>query len=157
MIKLIDIYNRFGGKEGLLYIEKGDSWMELTEEYCKGFDLDLEFGKLGEDFVNDMQVGNKKIEVKTERDIWKTTGNIAVEIRYKGQPSGLSTTDSNVWIHLLSYNGQIESGFLFSVPKLKEMVKSLIKGKIARIVMGGDDNLSQIVLIPIKELWDFRT
>ena len=135
---------------------KGGTWVQVTEEYCKGWDLDLEFGKLGEKFVEDMQLGNKKIEVKTERDIWKTTGNIAIEIRYKGKPSGLSTTDSSVWIHLLSYNGQIESGFLFSVPKLKEMVKSLISGKIARMVMGGDDNLSQIVLIPIKELWNFK-
>ncbi len=154
MIKLMDIYNRFGGKDGLIYIEQGGNWMELTEGYCKGFDLDLEFGKLGENFVKDMQVGNKKIEVKTERDIWKNTGNIAIEIRYKGEPSGLSTTESNVWIHLLSYNGKIESGFLFSVPKLKEMVKSLIKHKIARFTMGGDDNMSQLVLIPIKELWN---
>ena len=151
---MLDIYK---WADGDIKIMKGGVWVQATEEYCKGWDLDLEFGKLGEKFVEDMQKGNKKIEVKTERDIWKTTGNIAVEIRYKGQPSGLSTTDSNVWIHLLSYNGQIESGFLFSVPKLKEMVKSLIKGKIARIVMCGDDNLSQIVLIPIKELWDFRT
>ena len=34
--------------------------MPITEEYAKGFDLDLEFGKLGEEFVRDMQVGNKK-------------------------------------------------------------------------------------------------
>ena len=153
MIKLLDIYRWANGE---IKIMKGGTWVQVTEEYCKGWDLDLEFGKLGEKFVEDMQLGNKKIEVKTERDIWKTTGNIAIEIRYKGKPSGLSTTDSSVWIHLLSYNGQIESGFLFSVPKLKEMVKSLISGKIARMVMGGDDNLSQIVLIPIKELWNFK-
>ena len=128
--------------------------MEVTEEYAKGFDLDLEFGKLGEEFVRDMQIGNKKIEVKTERDIWKTTGNIAIEIRYKGQPSGISSTESDVWIHLLSYNGKIEGGLIFSVPKLKERIKSLLYSKIARFVMGGDDDMSQIVLIPIKELWD---
>ena len=150
---MLDIYRWANGE---IKIMKGGTWVQVTEEYCKGWDLDLEFGKLGEKFVEDMQLGNKKIEVKTERDIWKTTGNIAIEIRYKGKPSGLSTTDSSVWIHLLSYNGQIESGFLFSVPKLKEMVKSLISGKIARMVMGGDDNLSQIVLIPIKELWNSK-
>ena len=127
--------------------------MPLQEGYCKEFDLDLEFGRMGEQFVEDMQVGNRKIEVKTERDIWKTTKNIAIEIRYKGKPSGLSTTESSVWIHLLSYDGEIEGGFIFSVPKLKEMIKSLLKDKIGRLVMGGDDNMSQLALIPIDKIW----
>ena len=152
MIKLYDLYKTFGE----LLIQKKGEWVEVTEEYAKGFDLDLEFGKLGEEFVRDMQIGNKKIEVKTERDIWKTTGNIAIEIRYKGQPSGISSTESDVWIHLLSYNGKIEGGLIFSVPKLKERIKSLLNSKIARFVMGGDDDMSQIVLIPIKELWRVR-
>ena len=66
---------------------------------------------LTEEFVSDVLEGNSKIEVKTERDIWKTTGNIAIEIRCDGKPSGLSTTESTVWIHLLAYKGVIEGGF----------------------------------------------
>ena len=127
--------------------------MQVTEEYSKGFDLDLKFGKLGEEFVRDMQVGNKKIEVKTERDIWKTTGNIAIELRYRGNPSGLSTTESSVWVHLLSYNGVIEGGFMFKVDLLKEKIKKLHKSGDLKIVMGGDDNMSQMALLPIKELF----
>ena len=126
----------------------------ITEEYAKGFDLDLEFGKLGEEFVRDMQLGNKKIEVKTERDIWKTTGNIAIEIRYKGGPSGLSTTESNVWIHLLSYKGVIEGGFMFKVDLLREKIKKLHKSGNLKMVMGGDDNMSQMALLPISELFE---
>ena len=128
--------------------------MEATEEYAKGFDLDLKFGKLGEDFVKDMQVGNRKIEVKTERDIWKTTGNIAIELRYKGQPSGLSTTESSVWIHLLSYKGVIEGGFMFKVDLLKDKIKKLHKEDNLKMVMGGDDNMSQMALLPIKDLFN---
>ena len=127
--------------------------MPITEEYAKGFDLDLEFGKLGEEFVRDMQVGNKKIEVKTERDIWKTTGNIAIELRYRGNPSGLSTTESSVWVHLLSYKGVIEGGFMFKVDLLKEKIKKLHKSGDLKIVRGGDDNMSQMALLPIKELF----
>ena len=127
--------------------------MEATEEYAKGFDLDLKFGKLGEDFVKDMQVGNRKIEVKTEREIWKTTGNIAIELRYKGQPSGLSTTESSVWIHLLSYKGVIEGGFMFKVDLLKDKIKKLHKEDNLKMVMGGDDNMSQMALLPIKDLF----
>ena len=128
--------------------------MEAKEEYAKGFDLDLKFGKLGEDFVKDIQEGNNKIEVKTERDIWKTTGNIAIELRYKGSPSGLSSTDSNLWVHLLSYNGVIEGGFMFKVAQLKAKIKKLHKSGDLKMVMGGDDNMSQMALLPINGLWD---
>ena len=150
MIYLRDIIAKFGE----VYIEREGTWMPITEEYSKGFDLDLKFGKLGEEFVRDMQVGNKKIEVKTERDIWKTTGNIAIELRYRGNPSGLSTTESSVWVHLLSYKGVIEGGFMFKVDLLKEKIKKLHKSGGLKMVMGGDDNLSQMALLPIKELWD---
>ena len=127
--------------------------MKATEGYVKGFDLDLKFGKLGEDFVKDMQEGNNKIEVKTERDIWKTTGNIAVELRYNGSPSGISSTDSNLWVHLLSYNGVIEGGFMFRVDQLRDKIKKLHKQGDLKMVMGGDNNMSQMALLPIDKLW----
>ena len=127
--------------------------MEITEEYSKGFDLDLKFGKLGENFVNDIQNGNDKIEVKTERDIWKTTGNIAIEMRYRGNPSGISTTESSLWVHLLSYKGVIEGGFMFKVDILRDKIKKLHKEGNLKMVMGGDDNMSQMALLPIKELF----
>ena len=149
MIYLQDIIDIFGE----LHREKGDIWVKVTEEYAKGFDLDLKFGKLGEDFVKDIQDGNNKIEVKTERDIWKTTGNIAIEMRYKGSPSGISTTESNLWVHLLSYKGVIEGGFMFNVDLLKEKIKKLHKEGDLKMVMGGDDNMSQMALLPIKELF----
>ena len=150
MIYLQDIIDIFGE----LHREKGDIWVKVTEEYAKGFDLDLKFGKLGEDFVKDIQDGNNKIEVKTERDIWKTTGNIAIEMRYKGSPSGISTTESNLWVHLLSHKGVIEGGFMFNVDLLKEKIKKLHKSGDLKMVMGGDDNMTQMALLPIKELWD---
>ena len=127
--------------------------MPITEGYCKGFDLDLKFGKMGEEFVAEVFEGNSKVEVKTERDIWKTTGNIAIEIRCNGKPSGLSTTESTVWVHLLAHNGVIEGGFLFKVDQLKEKIKNLHKDGNLKMVMGGDDNLSQMALLPIKELF----
>ena len=121
MIYLRDILNKFGSA----YIEREGRWMPLTEGYCKGFDLDLEFGKMGEEFTQQVFEGNSKVEVKTERDIWVTTGNIAIEIRCNGKPSGLSTTESNVWIHLLAHNNVIKGGFLFKVDELKAKIKKL--------------------------------
>ena len=127
--------------------------MPLTEGYCKGFDIDLEFGKMGEEFTQKVFEGNSKVEVKTERDIWEKTGNIAIEMRCKGKPSGISTTESDVWIHLLSVNSVIKGGFLFKVGELKDKIKKLHKSSGLKIVMGGDDNASQMALLPIKELF----
>ncbi len=150
MIYLRDILNKFGSA----YIEREGRWMPLTEGYCKGFDLDLEFGKMGEEFTQQVFEGNSKVEVKTERDIWVTTGNIAIEIRCNGKPSGLSTTESNVWIHLLAHNNVIKGGFLFKVDELKAKIKKLHESEDLKLVMGGDNNASQMALLPIKELFD---
>ena len=153
MITLTDILDKFESA----YIWKGDGWMPLAEGYCKEYDLhvkeDMLFGKLGEEFTEELFEGNTKIEVKTERDIWKTTGNIVIEIRCNGKPSGISTTKSSVWMHYLSLNGVIMGGFVFKVDQLKAKIKSLKKSGDLKMVMGGDNNLSQMVLLPIKELF----
>ena len=125
----------------------------MKYEEMKKFDLDLEFGQMGEKFVEDLQNGNTKIEVKTERDIWKTTGNIAVEIRYKNKPSGISTTGSSIWIHLLSDNNKIVGGYIFSVDYLKKKIIDLKEEGKLKLVMGGDFNASQMALIPRTELF----
>ena len=119
--------------------------MPLAEGYVKEFDLDLKFGKMGEEFVQDVLEGDSKIEIKTERDMWKETGNIAIEIRYKGKDSGITITEASTWIHLLSYKNDIVGGFILNVRKLKERIKELNKEKKVKIVKGGDDNLSQSV------------
>ena len=150
IITLSDIDEYFGP---LSIVREGGKLIPLEYEEMKKFDLDLKFGHFGEDFVRDMQKGNTKIEVKTERDKWKSTGNIAIEIRCNGKPSGLSTTGSEVWIHLLSYNGKIEGGFIFNVKSLKEKIGKLYREKRAKLVMGGDFDGSQMVLLPIKELF----
>jgi hypothetical protein len=150
LINLSDINEIFGP---LKRVAEGGRLVSISYEEMKKFDLDLEFGLLGEDFVKDMQNGNTMIEVKTERDKWKNTGNIAIEIRCNSVPSGISTTGSSVWIHLLSYNGKMEGGFIFAVDELKKKIKKLLAEKKAKIVMGGDFKASQMVLIPIKELF----
>ena len=138
---------------GNIEIYKEGRWMPVTEEIQQKFDHDLEFGKLGEDFVKAFQSENTKVEVKTERDIWKTTGNIAVEIRCNGKLSGLSVTEAQTWIHLLSYDNKIKGGFIIDTGYLKDRIGELHKNKEVKVVMGGDDNLSQMVLVPIERLF----
>ena len=153
MIKLSDILKVLGEA----YIEQGGNWMPLTEGYCKSHDLKVEedmlYGKIGEEFTQQLFEGNTKIEIKTERDIWETTGNIAVEMRYKRQPSGISTTKASVWIHLLSVKGVIKGGFILKVDELKALIKKRHNEGKLKMVMGGDDNMSQLALIPQSELF----
>ena len=153
MIKLSDILKVFGEA----YIEQGGNWMPLTEGYCKSHDLKVEedmlYGKIGEEFTQQLFEGNTKIEIKTERDIWETTGNIAIEMRYKRKPSGISTTKASVWIHLLSVKGVIKGGFILKVDELKALIKKLHNEGKLKMVMGGDDNMSQLALIPQSELF----
>lgn len=150
LIKLTDIYDVFGD---LSLLTNDGRKIPLDYEEMKKFDLDLKFGQMGEKFVEDLQNGNTMIEVKTERDIWKTTGNIAVEIRCSGKPSGISTTGSAIWIHLLSDNNKIVGGYIFSVDYLKQKIIDLKKEGRLKLVMGGDFNASQMALIPRTELF----
>ena len=65
--------------------------LEPSIEDRKKFDIDLEYGKVREKKIADM-LQNKKIEVKSERDMWKRTGNIAIEFESYGKPSGINST-----------------------------------------------------------------
>ena len=62
--------------------------LEPNKKNQKKFDLDLQYGKVREKKIAEM-LENKKIEVKSERDIWQKTGNIAIEYECYGKPSGI--------------------------------------------------------------------
>ena len=74
----------------------------VSQGYNPNFDIDLAFGVKNENELADI-LQNAKIEVKTEREIWVDTDNIVIETRYKGEPSGISTTTADYWAHILSY------------------------------------------------------
>ena len=132
-------------------------WMPLSTDYINNkFDLDLDFGKVGEKYIEQVFEGDGRIEVKTERDIWATTGNIAIEVRCRGKLSGISTTDARTWIQLLSLKDTIKGGFIMPVKQLKARIKELHESGEARLVMGGDDDASQMVLLPINKLFPIK-
>jgi hypothetical protein len=68
--------------------------LEPCTEDRKKFDIDLEYGKVREKFVAEM-LQDKKIEVKSERGMWKNTGNIAIEYESYGKPSGINATEAD--------------------------------------------------------------
>ena len=122
-----------------------------NKDYTSKFDIDLKFGEEFEySLARILSIG--KVEVKTEKDQWKKTGNIAIELMNQGNLSGLSTTEAEWWAQILTYKGDIKSVILMKVSILKERLKKLVKENKAKIVMGGDDMSSELVLVPIKEI-----
>ena len=122
-----------------------------NKDYTSKFDIDLKFGEEFEySLARILSIG--KVEVKTERDQWKKTGNIAIELMNQGNKSGLSITEAEWWAQILTLKGEIKSVILIPVKILKARLKSLVKENKAKIIMGGDDMSSELVLVPIKEI-----
>ena len=121
------------------------------------FDIDLEFGEVWEERVRKIFENKGTIEVKTERDIWRTTGNIVIEIGYKGRPSGRSITDAEWWIHVLTSSGEFHTALIFKVKKLRQTVTELVTTGKADIMKGGDNNQSELVRVPLKELFNGKS
>ena len=116
----------------------------------KKFDIDLKYGQLREKKVHDI-FSNKKIEVKTERDWWFKTGNIALEYECNGKPSGINATESDYWIQILAKGNKNHCMLVFEVKELKKIVKKY-KEQYTRMV--GDRNASKCVILPIRKLFD---
>lgn len=114
----------------------------------KKFDIDLAFGKQWEEFADDLFSGAKKAEVKTERDQWQRTGNIAIETESYRKPSGINATEAEVWVHNLVRDGELVASIVIPTKVLKEIIPDVTKST----VMGGDHNASKLNLVPIKKL-----
>ena len=112
------------------------------------FDVDLEFGQQWEKHIDDMFSGAKKCEVKTERDVWTRTGNICIEIESYGKPSGLTSTEAEIWVHNLVKDNELCCSLMFNTDKLRKVMKKMKPFT----VMGGDNNASKLYLVDIAKL-----
>ena len=113
----------------------------------KRFDLDLAYGQVFEKKVADILV-NSKVEVKTEKDKWKSTGNIVIEFESRGKPSGLVTTEADYWIHNCAIGDEIVFSILLKVSTLRKYITN----NNPRVVRGGDDMTSKLYLIKLTDL-----
>ena len=119
----------------------------------KKFDIDLAYGKVREDLIKDM-LQDKKIEVKSERDVWKRTGNIAIEYECYGKPSGINATEADYWFHNLCVGEDVYATLVFKTENLKK-IKDSLERKVS--VNGGDHNASRMYLISLQKLFDLKT
>ena len=123
--------------------------LEPKTEDRKKFDIDLEYGKVREQMVADM-LQDKKIEVKSERDVWQKTGNIAIEYECYGKPSGINATESDYWFHNLCIGDETFATIVFDTNSLKRIIANLDK---KRSVSGGDNNASRMYLLNLQKLF----
>jgi len=123
-------------------------------EKSSNFATDLTFGEQSEQWVKDIFCQTDgTIEVKTERDIWLTTGNICFEIESRGKPSGLMTSIATQWIEVFKSGNKFISAMIFETKMLREWV---LRGNFEK-KRGGDNNTSVLLIVPIKDLFNFYT
>ena len=112
-------------------------------EYNSDFRHDLKVGKLKGETAFHKMIEDKKIEVKYDRKT-KETLNVYIEYQSRGKPSGIRTTEADVYAYY------VEDEVCLTIPtkKLKEKILELNP----RRVPGGDSNSSMGFLIPLTEL-----
>ena len=120
--------------------------MKNVGKHQSNFDLDLEYGNEGENFVLSLLNGATKVEVKTDR-MAHHTGNIAIEYEFNGKPSGISTTKADYWAFVLGDKSLV---VFIKTENLKDIARAWFKS--GSVVSGGDFNSSKMILIPINEI-----
>ena len=95
---------------------------------------------------SDIEIPRLKKLIEVKRD-YKSgdTGNFAVEIRCKGELSGLSVTKADYYVMVTK-----AFYYFFKTNELKAWIKKHTKD--LRIVIGGDDMNSQMILIEKRQL-----
>ena len=113
--------------------------------------MDLAYGQDREQRVAAIFNSDKfKVEVKTERDWWYRTNNIAIEVESYGKPSGIAVTEADYWVHILANGNKDYCRLIFDTDTIRQLAKKY-KHTTKRV---GDGKQSKVVLIPIDELFD---
>lgn len=83
------------------------------------------------------------MEVKTDRMFFKT-GNVAIEIKSRGKPSGIASSQATGWVYLLG-----EKMYHITTPDLRTRLEELHKAGKLRKLWGGDNETSKLLLVPV--------
>ena len=108
---------------------------------------------LGDLFVHAIFDGTRpvSIELKSETYQWEQTGNICVEYRQRGLPSGIAVTKADVWVHELRRDGRTLCWIMIPIERLKDLAREQYrKGNFRE--GGGDGGRFCNILIPLREI-----
>lgn len=112
--------------------------------YNSDFKYDL---AVGQEFENELAkaLTNSTIEVKRDFKAM-STGNIFVEYESRQKPSGIATSEAEYYCWWLDDDRCV----LIKTNKLKQKCRPYLKTN--RDVLGGDNNTSKGILLPLQEL-----
>ena len=120
------------------------------------FSKDLVTGQLGEQEYSKevFELLSGDIEIKSEQDTWKETGNMYVEYQSRGRDSGIAVTQAEHWVVSFYLKGKL--CFTLSIPT--ETMKKIARKyyDMGRVAEGGDNNTSRGVLVPISSVLFFN-
>jgi hypothetical protein len=117
------------------------------------FDVQLNAALVNERRLGEIFTAAKieKIELKSETWQWEQTGNICIEYRQNGQPSGIAVTEADYWVHELRRDGCTLCYLMFPIDRLKELArKAYAEGRFHQ--GGGDGGRFCNVLIPLADI-----
>lgn len=126
---------------------------DVTFNHDRKFDLQLSQALVAERRLADIFAEGRieKIELKTETWQWEQTGNICIEFRCDGRPSGISTTEADYWVHELRRDDETLVYLMFPVPRLKELARQAIRDGRSRSG-AGDGGRFEVALIRLSEI-----
>lgn len=93
--------------------------------------------------------GNKEMTAEVKNDLqYHLTGNVALEYLSRRKPSALCKSKSDMWFYVLG-----EEIYEVYLPSLRYRIMDMLyfnkSGKF-RMVKGGDDNTSELILINLE-------
>jgi hypothetical protein len=127
--------------------------MTVTLNHDRKFDLQLSEALQHERRLAAIFTSSRidKIELKSETWQWEQTGNICIEYRCDGKPSGISTTAADMWVHELRRDGETLVYLMFPIERLKHLARqAILAGR--RRSGAGDNGRFDVALIPLAEV-----
>ena len=92
-------------------------------------------------------LGEATVEVKSDA-IARRTGNLFIEYRQKGRPSGISVTEADYW----AFEYDDDCWLVVPTDRLREVARGIYANHPERRRRGGDFNQYEGVLVPIHQL-----
>lgn len=117
------------------------------------FDIQLSQALINERRLADIFTTGRieKFELKSETWQWEQTGNICIEFRCDGKPSGISTTEADYWVHELRREDATLVYLMFPIERLKQLCRDAYARGCWRSG-AGDDGRFDVILLPLTDL-----
>ena len=126
---------------------------DVTYNHDNKFDIQLSNSLIDERRLGEIFTARKieKIELKSESYQWEQTGNICIEYRQRGKPSGIAVTEADYWVHELKRDGHTLCYLMFPIERMRELARAAYKQGRYR-TGGGDGGQFDNVIIPLSEI-----